>query len=129
MLFSQRHKPILLAKKWRWPNVDPMLFNQPNKNNFNSAFLYVGPTLDLHFKANTVKDVAFQIFREKIRPVSNKFEPPSPPDLEKLITCSMKYFFYLQLDKYFYHFNCVLCGISLNKLDEGLAELLEFPFF
>ena len=43
-------------KKWRWPNVGPMLFNQPNANNFGSAIFYVGPTLALRCKANTVKD-------------------------------------------------------------------------
>ena len=48
-------------KKWRWPNIDPMLFNQPNANNFGSAIFYVGPTLALRCKANTIKDVAFQI--------------------------------------------------------------------
>ena len=53
-LFSQ-------ANKWCWPNVWPMLFSQPNKNNFNSAIIYVGQTLALRCKANTIKGVAFQI--------------------------------------------------------------------
>ena len=61
MLFSQRHKTLFTKKKWRWPNVGPMLFNQPNTNNFGCANFYVGPTLAQHCKANTIKDVDFQI--------------------------------------------------------------------
>ena len=48
-------------KKLRWPNVGLMLFNRPNANNFGSAILYVGPMLAQRCKANTIKDVPFQI--------------------------------------------------------------------
>ena len=53
--------PFYYKKKWRWPNVGPMLFKQPNANNFGSAIFYVGPTFALHCIANTIKDGAFQI--------------------------------------------------------------------
>ena len=64
-------KLFLLAKKWRWPNVGPMLFNQPNANNFGSAILYVGPTLALRCKANTIKDVAFQFSSRTVQRFAN----------------------------------------------------------
>ena len=54
--------PFLLAKKkWCWQKVGPMLFNQPNINNFKSEILNVGRMLTLRCKANTIKGVAFQI--------------------------------------------------------------------
>ena len=61
MLLSQQHKTLFTIKKMvlaqRWPDVV-----QPTKcKNFGSAIFYVGPTLALRCKANTVKGVAFQI--------------------------------------------------------------------
>ena len=61
MLVNQKNKTLYIGKSRCWPNVGPMLFNQPNINNFNSALLYVGPPLALRCKANTIKGVAFQI--------------------------------------------------------------------
>ena len=60
MLFSQQHKPFLLAKK---NGVGQRLARcwSTNQSNFNSEILYVGPTLALRCKANTIKCVAFQI--------------------------------------------------------------------
>ena len=47
---------------------------------------------------------------------------------------SMKDFLKSKIDKYFYHLNCVLFGISLNLLDEAFAEYVlkfywNFPLF
>ena len=84
MLVDQRIKTLYIGKSWCRPNVGPILFSQRHKTVFtskkkncvgptlawccstdqmqtNSAILYVGPMLALRCKANTIKDVPFQI--------------------------------------------------------------------